>query len=64
MKYEHEVPKGLKKLSNADFDHRLGGAPTPDIDWYRPSPMPKEVKQLSKEQVQFNKGNHLPPGKK
>lgn len=58
MKYE--APTGLKKLNNADFDHRLGGAPTPDVS-KTPYQAPKIVtKRMSKEEVIFNTGDHKP----
>ena len=60
MKYN--APDGLTKLNNVKFNHRLGGAPTPDVD----PPLekaPKPVKELSKVNLDFIKGNHLPSGK-
>lgn len=56
MKYE--APWGLEKLNN--FDYRLGGAPTPNID-YSPDqskvPAPKPMSQI---ELDFIRGNHPP----
>ena len=60
MKYE--APSGLKRIPN-NFNHRLGGAPTPDVD-RGPRQAPKVVpKQMSQVELDFNIGNHLPTGK-